>query len=285
VSLPKPPGRSRLLLALGLAVALFSATFIAFDRSTSSAQQAPETTVAASDTSTPSDVTDTTGGGDATDTTDPAATDTTDPAATDTTDPASSDTTDTTGADVTTTTAPAEGNGPDDNVNNLPLHDGSQKGGVFNPVPYGEIPANTPQVAIQRPGSGRILPLNREIQIRALVQNFEPGFFNDPKTQYGVDPQRLNGDGNLQGHNHACVQRLGRDSLPLSTKCDSFVVLEQEGTSNVISGVGPPITVAGRYRLCVDDASGAHYVAVRAFAQQGGPVDCVRVLFMSRGRR
>jgi hypothetical protein len=275
VSLFKPPGRSRLLLALGLAVALLSATFIAFDRSTSSAQQAPETTVAASDTSAPSDVTDTTEGADTTDTTDPAASDTTDPAASDTT-----------GADVTTTTAPAEGDGPDGNVNNLPLHDGSQKGGVFNPVPYGEIPVNTPQVAIQRPGSGRTLPLNREIQIRALVQNFQPGFFNDPKTRYGVDPQRLNGDGNLQGHNHACVQRLGRDSLPLSTRCDSFVVLEQEGTSNVISGVGPPITVAGRYRLCVDDASGAHYVAVRAFAQQGGPVDCVRVLFMKfRGRR
>jgi hypothetical protein len=277
VSLSKPPGRSRLLLALGLAVALFSATFIAFDRSTSSALQAPETTVAASDTSTPSDVTDTTGGSDVTDTTG-------DPATTDTTDPASSDTTDTTGADVTTTTAPA-GNGDDGNINNLPLHDGSQQGGVFNPVPYGEIPANTPQVAIQRPGSGRILPLNQEIQIRALVQNFQPGFFNDPKTQYGVDPQRLNGDGNLQGHNHACAQRLGRDSLPVSTKCDSFVVLEQEGTTNVISGVGPPITVAGRYRVCVDDASGAHYVAVRAFAQQGGPVDCVRVLFMRQRTR
>jgi hypothetical protein len=283
VSLSKPPGRSRLLLALGLAVALFSATFIAFDRSTSSAQQAPETTVAASDSTTPSDVTDTTGGAD---TTDPAATDTTDPAATDTTEPAASDTTDTTGADVTTTTAPAEGDGPDGNINNLPLHDGSQKGGVFNPVPYGEIPANTPQVAIQRPGSGRILPLNQELQVRALVQNFQPGFFNDPKTQYGVDPQRLNGDGNLQGHNHACFQRLGPDTLPVSTKCDSFVVLEQQGTSNVITGVAPPITVAGRYRLCVDDASGAHYVAVRAFAQQGGPVDCVRVLVMQqRGRR
>jgi hypothetical protein len=277
VSLSKPPGRSRLLLALGLAVALFSATFIAFDRSTSSAQQAPETTVAASDTTTPSDVTDTTGA-DTTDTTAPAATDTTEPAA--------SDTTDTTGADVTTTTAPAEGDGPDGNINNLPLHDGSQKGGVFNPVPYGEIPANTPQVAIQRPGSGRVLPLNQELQVRALVQNFQPGFFNDPKTQYGVDPQRLNGDGNLQGHNHACFQRLGRDTLPVSTKCDSFVVLEQEGTSNVITGVAPPITTAGRYRLCVDDASGAHYVAVRAFAQQGGPVDCVRVLVMpQRGRR
>src|SRR6266542_5478490 len=41
VILSKPPGGSRLLLALGLSVALFSATFIALDRSTSSAQQAP----------------------------------------------------------------------------------------------------------------------------------------------------------------------------------------------------------------------------------------------------
>lgn len=244
----KPPGPARLLLALGLSVALVSATFIAFDRSTSSAQQAPDTTVASTDTSQPSDTT------------------------------APSDTTDTTGADVTTTTTPA-GNGNDGNVNNLPLHDGSQKGNVFNPVPYGEIPQNTPQVVIQRPGSGRILPLNQEIQIRALVQNFQPGFFNDPKTQYGVDPQRLNAQGNLQGHNHACIQRLPSNGAP-DVKCDSFVVLAQEGTTNVVSGVGPPISVPGRYRVCVDDASGAHYVAVRAFAQQGGPVDCVRVLFM-----
>ncbi len=212
--LSKPPGGSRLLLALGLSVALFSATFIALDRSTSSAQQAPGTTTASTG-----------------------------------------------------------------NVNNLPLHDGTQKGGIFNPVPYGEIPANTPQVVIQRPGSGRILPLNQEIQIRAVVENFQPGFFNDPKTQYGVDPQRLNDQGNLQGHNHACIQRIPENGQ-LDTRCDSFVVLEQEGTTNVISGVGPPITVAGRYRVCVDDASGAHYVAVRGFAQQGGPVDCVRVLFM-----
>jgi hypothetical protein len=203
-----------LLLALGLSVALFSATFIALDRSTSSAQQAPGTTTASTG-----------------------------------------------------------------NVNNLPLHDGTQKGGIFNPVPYGEIPANTPQVVIQRPGSGRILPLNQEIQIRAVVENFQPGFFNDPKTQYGVDPQRLNDQGNLQGHNHACIQRIPENGQ-LDTRCDSFVVLEQEWTTNVISGVGPPITVAGRYRVCVDDASGAHYVAVRGFAQQGGPVDCVRVLFM-----
>lgn len=266
MSLARPPGRSRLLLALVLSAALFSATFIAFDASSSSAQQATETTAVSPD---PTGAPDATGAPDTT-----AAPDTTGPAATDTT-----------GADVTTTTAPA-GNGDDGNISNLPLHDGSQKGGVFNPVPYGEISANTPQVAIQRPGSGRILPLNHEIQIRALVQNFQPGFFNDPKTQYGVDPQRLNADGNLQGHNHACIQRLLRSGLPASTRCDSFVVLEQEGTTNVISGVGPPITVAGRYRVCVDDASGAHYVAVRAFAQQGGPVDCVRVLFMPlRGRR
>lgn len=261
------PGWSRLLLALGLSVALLSATLIGIDRSTSSAQQAPDTTVAAGDTTDATDVTDTT----------TPATD-----VTDTTTPAS-DTTDTTAGDQTTTTAP--GNGDDGNINNLPIHDGTQKGNVFNPVPYGEIPANTPQVVISRPGSGRILPLNREIQIRATVENFQPGFFNDSATQYGTDPQRLNDQGNLQGHNHACIQRLPRNGVP-SVKCDSFVVMEQQGDSNVIVGTGPPVTVAGRYRVCVDDASAAHYVAARAFAQNGGPVDCVRVLFMpQRGRR
>jgi hypothetical protein len=295
VTLSKPPGRSRLLLALGLSVALFSATLIALDRSQSSADQASDTTVASSDSkggdNGGSDTTDSTEASNSTDTSANNSGDSADNssdnsgASADKSNDNSSDTTDTTGADVTTTTAPTQGNGPDGNINNLPLHDGTQKGNVFNPVPYGEIPQNTPQVVIDRPGSGRILPLNQEIKIRALVENFQPGFFSDPKTQYGVDPQRLNDQGNLQGHNHACIQRIP-DNGQLSTKCDSFVVLEQEGNSNVVSGVGPPISVPGRYRVCVDDASGAHYVAVRAFAQQGGPVDCVRVLFMGgRGRR
>ena len=287
MSTSKPPGRSRLLLALGLGVALLSGTFIGLDRSSSSAQQASTITVADkddNDNAEPSDTTDTTQPSDTTDTTAaPDTTDTTQPSdTTDTTQP--SDTTDTTAGDTTTTTAPDQQADPNGNINNLPLHDGTQKGNVFNPVPFGEIPQNTPQVVVERPGSGRVLPLNREVQIRAQFQNFQPGFFSDPATRYGVLSQRLNGQGNLEGHNHGCIQRLPANGVP-GVKCDSFVVLEQEGNSNVVSGVAPPITTAGRYRVCVDAASEGHYVGVRAFAQQGGPVDCVRVLFMRLSRR
>jgi hypothetical protein len=190
---------------------------------------------------------------------------------------------DTTVDDATTTEAAAAD--PNGNVNNLPLHDGTQKGNVFNATPYGEIPANTPEVLVLRPGSGRILPLNTEIQIRARFHNFQPGLFNDPKTQYGIQPQRLNSQGNLQGHNHGCIQRIAADGAVPDVKCDSFVVLEQVGDTDVLTGVAPPLTVAGRYRVCVDAASGAHYVAARAFAQQGGPVDCVRVLVLNLRRR
>jgi len=156
---------------------------------------------------------------------------------------------------------------------------------VFNSTPYGEVPGNTPQVLVLRPGSGRIIPLNREIQIRARFKNFTPGFFSDPKAEYGQGTQRLDSNGNLEGHNHACIQRIARDgSVPAET-CDSFVVLSQDGTSDNLVGVGPPLTVAGRYRVCVDAAAENHYPAARAFAQRGGPVDCVRVLAMSFGRR
>ena len=58
------------------------------------------------------------------------------------------------------------------------------------------------------------------------------------------------------------------------------MVLQQEGTSDVLTGIGPPLTQTGRYRVCVDAAAGNHYPAARAFAQRGGPVDCVRVLAM-----
>ena len=246
----RPAGRwpARWVAALGALLLL--ATLVGLSHA-AGAQQSTDTTVA---------------GGDSTTTAD-AGTDTT--------------------VDASTTTAANDGNAgdPNGNINNLPLHDGTQKGNVFNATPYGEIPANTPEVLVLRPGSGRILPLNQEIQLRARFKNFQPGLFNDPKTQYGVEPQRLNSQGNLLGHNHGCIQRIAADGAVPEVKCDSFVVLEQEGDTDILTGVAPPLTVAGRYRVCVDAASGAHYVAARAFAQQGGPVDCVRILVLNFRRR
>jgi hypothetical protein len=185
--------------------------------------------------------------------------------------------------DTTTTTAAGDGAGAGiDNSNNKGLdpNSGVQTGTVFNDTPYGEIPGNTPQVLIQRPGSGRIIPLNRELTVRARFDNFVPGFFSNPQAEYGLGTQRLDENGNVQGHNHACFQRVARDgSVPAET-CNSFVVMSQEGDSDILVGIAPPLTEPGRYRLCVDAAAGNHYPATRAFAQRGGPVDCVRVLAM-----
>jgi hypothetical protein len=240
------------------------------------AQEAPD--AAAESNAASGQPTDTTTG----DTTgDPASTDTT---TGDTTgDPAS---TDTTGDTATTDTTAGEDAGedpaadPNGNINNLPLNSGIQTGTVFNPTPYGEVPGATPQVLIQRPGSGRIIPLNREITVRVRFSNFQPGFFSDPKAEYGQGTQRLNGEGKLQGHNHGCFQRVARNgSVPAET-CDSFVVLSQEGTSDILTGIMPPLTQPGRYRFCADAAAENHYPAARAFAQRGGPMDCVRVLAM-----
>jgi hypothetical protein len=170
---------------------------------------------------------------------------------------------------------------PNGNIKNLPLNTGDQPETiVFNDVPYGEIPTATPQVLVLRPGSGRIIPLNREINLRARFSNFRPGTFSDPKSEYGEGTQRLDENGFLNGHNHACIQRVARDGSVPGERCDSFVVMAQEGTSDIITGIGPPLTQPGRYRVCIDAAAGNHYPAARAFAQRGGPVDCVRVLAM-----
>ena len=218
----------------------------------------------------------------------PSDTTTGDTTADTTTDTTAGDTTDTTAADDTATTDTTAGEDagedpaadPNGNINNLPLNSGIQTGTVFNETPYGEVPGDTPQVLIQRPGSGRIIPLNREITVRVRFSNFEPGHFSDPKAEYGVGTQRLNAQGSLEGHNHGCFQRVARDgSVPAET-CDSFVVLSQEGTSDILTGIMPPLTRAGRYRFCADAAAENHYPAARAFAQRGGPMDCVRVLAM-----
>jgi hypothetical protein len=246
------------------------------------AQEAPDAAAESNAAGQPADTTT----GDTTDTTagDPASTDTTtdttagDPASTDTTEPVDDTaTTETTAGEDAVEDPAADPNG---NVNDLPLNSGVQTGTVFNPTPYGEVPGNTPQVLIQRPGSGRIVPLNREITVRVRFANFQPGFFSDPQAEYGVGTQRLNEQGNLQGHNHGCFQRVARDgSVPAET-CDSFVVLSQEGDSDILTGIMPPLTQPGRYRFCADAAAGNHYPATRAFAQRGGPMDCVRVLAM-----
>jgi hypothetical protein len=230
------------------------------------------------------------GGGDTATTVADPSSDSTAPATDETTDTTAAqdaDTTDTTGADSTDTTGADAGDGedaaadPNGNVNDLPLNSGIQTGTVFNDTPYGEIPAATPQVLVLRPGSGRIIPLNEEIQFRARFSNFRPGTFSDPASEYGKGTQRLDENGFLNGHNHACVQRVARDGSVPGERCDSFVVMQQEGTSDILTGIGPPLTQAGRYRVCVDAAAGNHYPAARAFAQRGGPVDCVRVLAMS----
>ena len=269
----RPPRRSGLrapwvsgVLAVLIAAALAGAGAAA------GAQEAPDSATATSVADQP---TDSSGVDDTTDTSadDPASTDTTEAE-----DPAS---TDTTAADDGAEDPNADPNG---NINNLPLNSGIQTGTVFNPTPYGEVPGNTPQVLILRPGSGRIVPLNRELNVRVRFKNFLPGFFSDPKAEYGVGTQRLDANGNLQGHNHGCFQQVARDgSVPAET-CDSFVVLSQEGTSDILTGIMPPLTKPGRYRFCADAAAENHYPAARAFAQRGGPMDCVRVLAMDFGQ-
>ena len=257
------------VLAVLIAAALAGAGAAAGAQEATSGGRGTATTVAdpSSDSTAPDDTTTDTTGADSSDTTD-------------TTGDGSADTTDTTGAAVDdgAEEPAADANG---NINNLPLNSGVQTGTVFNPTPYGEIPGNTPQVLILRPGSGRIIPINREIEFRARFSNFQPGFFADPASEYGVGVQRLNEAGNLQGHNHACVQRVARDGSVPGERCESFVVMQQEGTSDILTGIGPPLTQPGRYRVCIDAAAGNHYPAARAFAQRGGPVDCVRVLAMS----
>ena len=74
---------------------------------------------------------------------------------------------------------------------------------------------------------------------------------------------------------------VARDGSVPGERCDSFVVMQQEGTTDILTGIGPPLTQPGRYRVCIDAAAGNHYPAARAFAQRGGPVDCVRVLAMT----
>jgi hypothetical protein len=278
VSSFRPPRRSgwRAPWVSGVLAVLIAAA-LAGAGAAAGAQEAPDAAAESNAAGQPSDSTtgDTTG-----DTAgDPASTDTTTgDTTTDTTEPADDTaTTDTTVGEDEGEDPAADPNG---NINNLPLNSGVQTGTVFNETPYGEVPGSTPQVLIQRPGSGRIVPLNREITVRVRFANFQPGFFSEPQSEYGVGTQRLNEQGFLQGHNHGCFQRVARDgSVPAET-CNSFVVLSQEGDSDILTGIMPPLTEPGRYRFCADAAAENHYPAARAFAQRGGPVDCVRVLAM-----
>ncbi len=187
----RPPRRSgwRAPWVSGVLAVLVAAA-LAGAGAAAGAQEAPDAADTATSADAPGDTTGDTTTGDTTGdtTTDTTAGDATDDTTTDTTAADDTATTDTTAADDGDDPA-ADPNG---NINNLPLNSGIQTGTVFNPTPYGEVPGNTPQVLIQRPGSGRIVPLNRELTVRVRFTNFQPGFFSDPKAEYGVGTQRLN---------------------------------------------------------------------------------------------
>jgi hypothetical protein len=96
-------------------------------------------------------------------------------------------------------------------------------------------------------------------------------------TNYVVQPQKLNADGFIIGHQHIVVQRMPQGLRPPDPRqFEVFKGLDQPPDANgeltdVIPGLTP-----GRYRMCTIAGAGAHQPVIMPVAQRGSQNDCIR---------
>lgn len=165
----------------------------------------------------------------------------------------------------------------------LPEHNGQQTSvrgsAVCNRGAMGVLPAadKTPQIRIVEPDNGDRVRAGQDISVTVAFENFTPGTFDDPQTQYGVRPFSLDGNGNAVGHSHIYVQRLRGDGIP-ELALDSFLALnDASADGETLSGEVPGVDRRGRYRMCTDVSGGGHLTFPKGNAQQGPQFDCIQV--------
>ncbi|KAI9102578.1 hypothetical protein DFS34DRAFT_399245 [Phlyctochytrium arcticum] len=168
--------------------------------------------------------------------------------------------------------------------------DGTQiRTGFCSSTPQGAVPNVNRMVSslIVSPAAGATLPAGKAFTVSVQTANLQTGFFSDPAAQYYTQPQKLNGQGVIQGHQHITMQRLGaagakKMAVPdpqvfqffkgLNEAADGSGVLSVQVDAAATQKAGP-----GTYRICSMSGSFGHQPLIMPVAQRGAQDDCVRV--------
>ncbi|KZV77520.1 hypothetical protein PENSPDRAFT_672845 [Peniophora sp. CONT] len=162
-----------------------------------------------------------------------------------------------------------------------PITNGQQvKTGSCNPVPMGQIAANTnmPQCKFEKPVNMGTVPANQNFTIVMAIKNLETGSFTNPETNYYSAPQQLADSGNIRGHSHFVIEAL--DSINQTTPLDNTKFAFFAGVNSPAKNGKLSVTVGGglpkgAYRLASINSASNHQPVLVAEAQRGAVDDMI----------
>lgn len=112
-------------------------------------------------------------------------------------------------------------------------------------------------------------------------RNLQTGKFSDAKKQYYTQPQQLNSNGKIFGHQHITVQEIRNGKSALDPRNFAFFqgINTRAKDGRTLSVTVPPNTFkrAGQYRICSISGTFTHQPVIMPVAQRGSQDDCIRI--------
>jgi hypothetical protein len=168
-------------------------------------------------------------------------------------------------------------------VPNLPITNGQQiKTGSCNPAPMGVIAstANMPSAKFASPVNGQDFQPNTPFNIVMNINHLAAGNFVNAETNYYSAPQQVNAAGDIIGHTHFTVNKIGSFTESTPNDPNTFAFFKGVNGGAVNGQVTEVVTKglpAAVYRLCSMNTDANHTPALVAVAQHGSLDDCVYV--------
>jgi hypothetical protein len=167
--------------------------------------------------------------------------------------------------------------------------DGTQNAkGSCSSTPQGQIPAVNKMTStlIVEPKNGAEIPAKEPINIRVRTVNMQLGSFNNPDKEYYLEPQELNKDGIIIGHQHVVVQEIKDANNPLNAaQFEFFQGLDQppNGNNDLTAALKDGLN-AGEFRMCTITGASGHQPVIMPVAKRGSQDDCIRFTVVAAGQ-
>jgi hypothetical protein len=146
----------------------------------------------------------------------------------------------------------------------------------------GRIPATTNMISsiITYPQPGDRVKPNTTFNVTIQTSHLRAGFLVNPASSYYTAPQDLDENGDIIGHCHISIQKIGSlrtTVVPDPTQFAYFKGVDDEGDGN--GGLQAEVTgglPAGVYRVCTMIAARNHQPVVMPVANRGPQDDCTK---------
>lgn len=166
---------------------------------------------------------------------------------------------------------------------NFSLTNGKQlPNGSCNPAPMGIIPAKTkmPSSKFISPQNLATLKANQTFTVKMAINNFDPGKFVNPDSNYYAAPQQLNSKGLVMGHSHFVIQAISslNDTKVLdATIFAFFVAVNGAAVNGIVSETVEGGLPVGHYKLSSINTAANHQPVLVPVAQHGSLDDTIYV--------